>query len=85
MSIFDDLDADPAYQRILKAAAEMGRQCRWSQRKIARDIGLTILPAGNPIALRSGSYVEVFESEPSDVTVLEPGEAEYLEAVKASK
>lgn len=70
---------------LLESAAAMGRQSRWFQRKIARDVGLEILPASSPITVRSGSYVETFEMPAEDVTVLEPGEAEYMEAVASAR
>ena len=68
---------------IMEASAAMGRQVRWYQRKVARDCGLTVLPAAR-IGVRSGWYDKTFELPAEDVTVLEPGEAEYLWGVHKS-
>lgn len=72
-------------KQLLEAAAVAGRSTRWFQRKIARDAGLKILPASSPITVRSGAYSETFEVPAEDVTVLEPGEAEYLASLDAAR
>jgi hypothetical protein len=53
----------------------MGQSMRWSMRQDARECGLKILPASPSIHTSWGAS---YDFPAQDLSVLDPGEAEYI-------
>lgn len=65
------------YEECMAAMRLIGRNVRWSQRQMAREVGLSVLPGFRITSVVGGEATRhVAPSE--DVTALEPGEAKYI-------
>lgn len=70
--------SDEDYGRMLEAMSAMGRASRWYQRRLARGLGMDVIPGyetrlWNPVSARW----ELHKIGDESLTAMEPGEAEY--------